>query len=125
VEAGSDVRLATIPGAAFRGLFEAEPAIRNMTVQAFSTVVFRLMMELEVVHSYKLDRRLSNFLLLHAATDGMVRMTQQEIASHLGTTREVIARALGQLAAAGRIRTGRRQIAISDPVRLAKDLKPA
>jgi CRP/FNR family transcriptional regulator len=125
VEACSATRLAMIPGAAFRSLFEAEPGIRNMTVQAFSTVVFRLMMELEVVHSYKLDRRLSNFLLLHAATDGMVRMTQQEIASHLGTTREVVARALGQLASAGRIRTGRRQIAINDPVRLARDLKPA
>ena len=123
VEAGSAVRLAMIPGAVFRSLFEAEPAIRNMTVQAFSTVVFRLMTELEVVHSYKLDRRLSNFLLLHASSDGMVRMTQQEIASHLGTTREVVARALGQLASAGRIRTGRRQIAISDPVRLARAVK--
>jgi len=53
----------------------------------------------------------------------VVRMTQQEIASHLGTTREVVARVLGQLAAAGRIRTGRRQIAITDPVRLARDVK--
>ena len=52
-------------------------------------------------------------------------MTQREIASHLGTTREVVARALGQLASAGRIRTGRRQIAIDDPLRFAKDLKPA
>jgi CRP/FNR family transcriptional regulator, anaerobic regulatory protein len=125
VEAGSAARLAMIPGAAFRNLFEAEPAIRNMTVQAFSTVVFRLMMELEVVHSYKLDRRLANFLLLHASTDGVVRMTQQEIASHLGTSREVVARALGQLASAGRIRTGRRQIVIRDPVRFAKAVAPA
>ena len=123
VEAGSAARLAMIPGPAFKSLFEAEPAIRNMTVQAFSTVVFRLMMELEVVHSYKLDRRLANFLLLKASADGVVRMTQQEIASHLGTTREVVARALGQLASAGRIRTGRRQIAISDPVRLARAVK--
>jgi CRP/FNR family transcriptional regulator, anaerobic regulatory protein len=123
VEAGSATRLAMIPGSAFRSLFEAEPTVRNMTVQAFSTVVFRLMMELEVVHSYTLDRRLANFLLLHASSDGMVRMTQQEIASHLGTTREVVARALGQLASAGRIRTGRRQIAITDPVRLARTVK--
>ena len=125
VEAGSATRIAMIPGALFRSLFDAEPAIRNMTVQAFSTVVFRLMTELEVLHSYKLDRRLSNFLLLHASTDGKIRMTQQEIASHLGTTREVVARALGQLASAGRIRTGRRQIAINDPLRFARDLKPA
>ena len=123
VEAGPPTRLAMIPGAAFRSLFDAEPAIRNMTVQAFSMLVFRLMTELEVVHAYRLDRRLANFLLLHASTDGVVRMTQQEIASHLGTTREVVARVLGQLAAAGRIRTGRRQIAITDPVRLARDVK--
>ena len=120
VEAGSDTTIAVIPGTLFRALFDAEPSIRNMTIQAFSTVVFRLMSELEGIHSYKLEQRLCNFLLLHASTDGVVRMTQQEIASHLGTTREVVARALGQLASAGRIRTGRGQIAISDPVRLAK-----
>jgi CRP/FNR family transcriptional regulator len=123
VEAGSATRLAMIPGAVFRSLFDAEPGIRNMTVQAFSTVVFRLMTELEVLHSDKLDRRLSNFLLHPRRTAD--RMTQREIASHLGTTREVVARALGQLASAGRIRTGRRQIAINDPVRLARDLRPA
>jgi CRP/FNR family transcriptional regulator len=121
VEAGAASKVAMISGVVFRSLFDVEPAIRNMTVQAFSTVVFRLMTELEVLHTYKLDRRLAHFLLLHASSDGKIRMTQQEIASHLGTTREVIARALGQLAAAGRIRTGRRQIAINDPVKFARD----
>jgi CRP/FNR family transcriptional regulator len=75
------------------------------------------------IHSYKLEWRLSNFLLLHASADGIVRMTHQEIASHLGTTREVVARALGQLASAKRIRTGRRQIVIDDPARLAEDVR--
>ena len=120
VEAGSAAMVAVIPGVVFRALFEAEPAIRNMTVQAFSTIVFRLMTELEEIHAYKLDRRLANFLLLHASTDGKVHMTQQEIASHLGTTREVVARALGQLVAQRRIRTSRNQIAIDDPARLAE-----
>lgn len=123
VEAGSATKVAVIPGAVFRTLFEAEPAIRNMTVQAFSSIVFRLMAELEGIHSYKLERRLSNFLLRRASMDGVVRMTQQEIASHLGTTREVVARALGQLASARRIRTGRQRIVINDPVRLAEDVK--
>jgi CRP/FNR family transcriptional regulator len=66
---------------------------------------------------------LSNFLLLRASMDGIVRMTQQEIASHLGTTREVVARALGHLVSAKRITTGRNQIVINDPVRLAGDGK--
>jgi CRP/FNR family transcriptional regulator len=123
VEATSPTRVAVIAGTAYKALFEAEPAVRNMTVQAFSTVVFRLMMELEGIHSYKLEQRLSNFLLLHASVDGMVRMTQQEIASHLGTTREVVARALGQLVSTKRIRTSRGQIAIVDPVKLAQAVR--
>ena len=123
VEAGSDARVAVIPGTVFRALFDTEPSVRNITVQAFSTVVFRLMSELEGIHSYTLEGRLANFLVLHASTDGVVRMTQQEIASHLGTTREVIARALGQLASAGRVETSRNRIAIYDPIRLAKEVK--
>ena len=120
VEAGAATSVAVIPGAVFKALFEAEPGIRNMTVQAFSTIVFRLMTELEEIHSYKLERRLANFLALHASTDGKVHMTQQEIASHLGTTREVVARALGQLVAQRRIRTSRNQIAIDDPAGLVE-----
>lgn len=120
VEADPATKVAVIPGAVFRVLFESESAIRNMTVQAFSTIVFRLMTELEEIHSYKLEQRLTNFLLLHASTDGKVRMTQQEIASHLGTTREVIARVLGKLTSEGHLQTGRNKIAINDPRRLAE-----
>jgi CRP/FNR family transcriptional regulator len=123
VEAGSDTRVAVITGPVFRALFDTEPSIRNMTVQAFSTVVFRLMSELEGIHSYKLEGRLGNFLVLHASTDGVVRMTQQEIASHLGTSREVIARALGQLASAGLVTTSRNRIAIHDPIGLVEGVK--
>ena len=123
VEAGSDARVAVIPGTVFRALFDTEPSVRNITVQAFSTVVFRLMSELEGIHSDKLERRLCNFLLLRASTGGVVQMTQQEIASHLGTTREVIARALGQLASAGLVETGRNRIAIHDPIELVEKVK--
>ena len=120
VEASAATRVAVISGADFRILFESEPSVRNMTVQAFSTVVFRLMAELEQIHSYKLERRLTSFLLLHASGDGKVRSTQQEIASHLGTTREVVARALGHLATAGHVQSRRNQITLKDPAGLAE-----
>lgn len=119
VEAGAATKVAMIPGAEFKTLFECETDIRNMTVQAFSTIVFRLMGELEEIHSSKLDRRIARFLLLHASADGIVPMTQQEIASHLGTTREVIARSLSQLATEGHIQTGRKRILIKNPPLLA------
>ena len=120
VEASTTTKVAIVPGTDFRILFECEPEIRNMTVQAFSTIVFRLMAELEQIQSSKLDRRLARLLLLHASTDGGVQMTQQELASHLGTRREVIARSLRQLASAGHISTGRNRIVIKDPPRLAE-----
>lgn len=120
VEAGPATKVAVIPGSVFRVLFESEPAVRNVTVQAFSTIVFRLMTELEEIHSYKLEQRLANFLLLHASTEGVVKMTQQEIASHLGATREVVARVARQLASAGHIQTRRNQITIHAPEKLAE-----
>jgi CRP/FNR family transcriptional regulator len=81
-----------IPGMVYRKLFESEPSIQNLTVQALSTLVFRLMSELEQVHFCKLEHRLADLILIRATSDGVLRMTQQEIAYHLGTTREVVAR---------------------------------
>ena len=123
VEAEAATKVAVIPGAQYRVLFESETAVRNLTVQAFSTVVFRLMSELEQIHSHHLDQRLANFLLLRASADGTVRMTQQQIASHLGTTREVIARLLRQLVAQKHIETKRNLLVIRRPTSLAALVK--
>jgi CRP/FNR family transcriptional regulator len=51
-------------------------------------------------------------------------MTQQHIARHLGTTREVIARLLRELVAHGCIRTLRGAIAVIDPFRLRRMVAP-
>lgn len=119
VESSPATQVAIIPGATYRILFESEPAIRNITVLAFSTIVFRLMAELEQIHSYKLEQRVASFLLLHAASDGTVRKTQKEIAAHLGSTREVLARVLRQLVSRRLVVTARNRITIQDPHKLA------
>lgn len=123
VEAESATKVAVIPGAVYRKLFESESSIRNITVQAFSTIVFRLMAELEQIHCYRLEQRLASFLLLHATADRVVNMTQQAIASHLGSSREVIARLLRQFVANKLIRTKRNQVVIRNPVSMAVMLK--
>jgi CRP/FNR family transcriptional regulator len=46
-------------------------------------------------------------------------MTQQQIAAHLGTSREVVARLLGQFVAAGLVATGRGTVRIVDAAGLA------
>lgn len=114
VEAETDTSVALVPGPLFRLLFQREPSIQDMTVRALSTLVFRLMRELEDVHAYKLEQRLANLLLMRANGRGEIPMTQEQIAHHLGTTREVIARLLRGFVAAGHVQTRRGRVDIRD-----------
>lgn len=114
VQAETPATIALIPGPVYRKLFEREPTIQNLTVHALSTLVFRLMSELELIHSSHHKQRLANFILIQAASDGVLRMTQQQLAQHLGTTREVVARLLGEFVATGLVRTRRGAVTIQD-----------
>lgn len=125
VEASGDTDVAVIPGPLYRKLFEREAAVQDMTVKTLSTLVFRLMGELEQIHSCNLDQRLANFLLSNADADGTLRMTQQQIASHLGTTREVVARLMQGFVAQDMVGTGRGATTIRDSAKLAALLEPA
>lgn len=112
VQAETQTRVGFIPSDVYRSLFRSEEVIQDITVRAFATIVSRLMDELELVHSYKLEQRLASFLLSSAAADHSVSMTQSEIANHLGTTREVVARALRSFVMANYVETGRGRIVI-------------
>lgn len=112
--------VAVIPGATYRQLFQTEPSIQDVTVRSLSTIVFRLMEELEQVHANTLNQRLANLILLRATAEGKLHMTQQQIAGHLGTTREVVAKIMGEFSALNYVKTYRGLIVIEDPAGLAK-----
>jgi CRP/FNR family transcriptional regulator len=99
--------VAVISGATYRKLFESETSIQNLTIQGLSTLVFRLMGELEQIHGRNYRERLAQFILMHANAERTLAMTQQRIAQHLGTTREVIARVMGELVAERLLQTRR------------------
>jgi CRP/FNR family transcriptional regulator len=114
VKPETQVNIAQIPGNLYRRLFETESAIQNLTVKALSSLVYRLMAELEQVHSCNHRQRLAQFLLLHTGSDGALRITQQQLADHLGTTREVVARLIQGFVAQGLVKTNRGLISICD-----------
>ena len=121
VEADAPTAAAIIPGRIFRALFETERAIRDLALSAMATLAFRLMDELDQAHTCTLEQRLVNFLLVRASgKERAVRQTQQQIADHLGTSREVIARVIGRIAARGYIVSGRKVITILKPAMLAR-----
>lgn len=111
--------VAVIPGTVYRQLFQNEPSIQNLTVHALSTLVFRLMSELEQVHFCKLEHRLVDFILIRASSDGILRMTQQEIAYHLGTTRECVARIIQAFVKKNLVETQRGLTKIKDAQAMA------
>ena len=82
------------------------------------------MSELDHVHMGYLRERLAQFVLTHAASDGVLRMTQQEIAGHLGTTREGIARVLRELVVAGLVESQRGRVRIRDLFGLRRVVAP-
>lgn len=119
VETEADSRVAVIPGPVYRKLFASEFSIQDLTVKALSTSVFRLMNELERMHFLKLEHRLANLILSRAPSSGELRITQQEIAHHLGTAREVITRIIKMFVDRGYIRTRRGLIHILDAEAMA------
>ena len=120
VQTDIDTTVAIIPSQIYRALFQTETVIQDVTVRAFSTIVNRLMTELDNVHSYNLEKRLMNFLLLSASSDGTLKITQSEIGAHLGTTREVVARMLGRFVKAKQVETSRGKIRLLKPKELLK-----
>lgn len=120
VQAEEETEVMVVGGATYRKLFETEKPIQELTVKALSTIVFRLMDELEQIHSCRLDQRLAQFLLRHANASGRISMTQQEIAGHMGTTREVVARLMGDFATKAWVETERGRVTVVNPAALTE-----
>ena len=76
--------------------FDARP-------REYLDIVNRLMGELERVHSSNHRQRLAQFILLHASSDGTLRMTQQQLA-----------RLVGEFSERGMLRTQRGGLTIVD-----------
>lgn len=125
VQAEQPSQVCVIPGAVYRRLFETEGAVRDFTVRNLATLVYRLMSELEQVHGSHHRQRLGHFILHHASSDGVLRMTQQQVAGHIGTTREVVARLMQELVTAGLVQTARGEIRITDLFGLKRSLNPS
>ncbi len=120
VESEGDTAFSIIPGALFRDLFAQEAAVQRFTFEALSGRLFELMTTIEEATSLGLEARLAGFLVRRAKGNGRLRLTQEQIAGHLGTSREVVSRVLRRMAAAGLIETGPGWLAARDPARLAQ-----
>ena len=109
--------LAMIPSALFQELLSSSPAFRTYVFKAFSKRLQNMMDLLEQVAFVRVEYRLATALLTRAE-NGVVRATHAELATHIGSAREVVSRRLEAMAKRGLVSLDRGSITIIDPAAL-------
>jgi CRP/FNR family transcriptional regulator len=111
-----DVEAITVPAATFRRwIAESEP-LRTFVFQMFSNRLGDIMSLVEEVAFRRMDqrlaRRLEELFPREGKSEGIVEITHAEIASDLGTAREVVSRLLKEFERLGAIRLSRGRITL-------------
>lgn len=99
--AETDTQLVLLPRATFLSLTDQSAAFRRAVFAAFAERVQNMMHLMERVAFQSVESRLAAHLLAQADETGLVRATQAEIATAIGTAREVVSRRLDALAKRG------------------------
>lgn len=96
IEAEKDTQAYLIPTSVYQQMMEESVVISNYTNQLISSRFSDVMWLMEQLLFKNFDSRLANFLLEQEAIDGSdtLMITQEEIAKHLGSAREVVSRML-------------------------------
>lgn len=108
-----DCELALIPRDLFQKLLGTSPEFRKFVFGAFAERMQSMMHLLEQVAFVRVENRLAATLLQRADGD-IVRATHQELATQIGSAREVISRRLEVLAKRGFLRLDRGEVTILD-----------
>jgi CRP/FNR family transcriptional regulator len=106
-------RLVLLPRATFLDLLGTDPAFRTLVFAAFAERMQSMMHLLEKVAFQRVEARLAAWLLSRAE-GGTVTATQADIASGIGSAREVVSRRLDALARQGAIAQSRGRVEILD-----------
>ena len=105
-------------GDVYRELYLAEPALQHFTFATLSTRLFELMTLLQETASFDLEQRVAAFLLRRSGSGHVLETTHEQVAHHLGSSREVVSRVLRNLARSGAIRLSPGSVAIVDADKL-------
>ena len=115
----SEVRGLALPAAAFRHLLARSEPFRDFVFSAYASRIADLLMLIEEVAFGRIDVRLAAWLSQHGGHDGLIRATHQDIATELGTAREVVSRQLKEFERRGWVELGRGRVQLSDRAGLA------
>lgn len=113
-----DTRLALLPRPLFSTLLGTSPAFRDYVFSAFAERMHSMMHLLEQVAFVRIENRLANALLELAQPTAL--LTHAELATRIGTAREVVSRRLDTWAKQGVVRLERGSITVIKPADLRR-----
>ena len=103
-----------IPAATFRAWVARYDLWREFVFELLSQRLSSVMAIVDEVAFRRMDKRLAALLNEHSRRSNLIQVTHQEIASELGSSREVISRLLEDFSARGMIEVSRGSIEILD-----------
>lgn len=115
-----EAKILSIPSTTFKSLYENESVIKDFVFNSMSQRIFDLMSSIEELTLYDLEYRINSFLVRSCPENQILSISHQDVASSLGTAREVISRHLKKLENQGYIELSRMKIKILLPEALAK-----
>ncbi|MGB7431085.1 MAG: Crp/Fnr family transcriptional regulator [Ahrensia sp.] len=112
--AETDITVIILPKSSFDSLVAEEAAFRNFVFTAYSRRLIDLLRVVDDVAFGRIDVRLADRLLALVGQGTEIAATHAQIASELGTAREVISRVLHDFHKRGFIAQSRGKIAVTD-----------
>ena len=114
----TDVDAIAIPKAAFEDAIAQSPGFRRLVFSDYSRRISDLMHVVEEVAFERLDKRLAQRLLARAGAKTTIEVTHQDLATELGSAREVVGRLLKELERRGWVALSRGRIELREPAEL-------
>jgi CRP/FNR family transcriptional regulator len=109
-----DAEAIMIPADVFRDWVRRYDLWREFVFDLLSQRLSTVMAIIDEVAFQRMDRRVAALILNQARKQNPLRITHQEIAAELGSSREVISRLMEDFVSAGSIRTGRGTVEVLD-----------
>jgi CRP/FNR family transcriptional regulator, anaerobic regulatory protein len=109
-----DAEAVMIPADVFRDWVNRHDLWREFVFDLLSERLSTVMAVVDEVVFKRMDRRVASLLLNQINVENPMRITHQEIAAELGSSREVISRILEDFSREGLIESGRRTIEVLD-----------
>ncbi len=111
--------LAAIPARSFYEFMEEIPAFRSYVLADYTKLLGTMFSFVDSLAFQSIEQRLARRLLVEAGETLVVGKTHQQLASDIGSVREIVSRQLGEWERKGWISSSRGQVCIVDRAALA------